>query len=65
MDFTTDHLPTYKEYVMNIEEKLKDSEFAGDTAQLIDSSMVFNPEEAYRLVKEMLIDKLPGERWEE
>lgn len=50
---------------MNIEEKLKDSEFAGDTAQLIDSSMVFNPEEAYRLVKEMLIDKLPGERWEE
>lgn len=64
MDFTTDHLPTYKEYVLNIEEKLQDSEFAGDTAQLIDTSMVFNPEEAYRLVKEMLIDKLPGNRWE-
>ena len=64
MDFTTEHLPTYKEYVMNMEEKLQDSEFIGDTAQLIDSSMVFNPEEAYRLVKEMLIDKLPGERWE-
>lgn len=64
MDFTTDHLPTYKEYVMNMEEKLQDSEFLGDTAQLIDSSMVFKPEEAYRLVKEMLIDKLPGDRWE-
>jgi len=62
MSFTTKHLPTYKEYMNNLEEKMHDDEFLGDTVGLLQPSVNFNPLQGYELVKTQLIDKLPGDR---
>ena len=62
MSFTTEHLPTYKEYVNNMEEKMHDDEFLGDTVGLLQPSLKFNPQQGYELIKTQLIDKLPGDR---
>ncbi|MCH4155269.1 MAG: nucleotidyl transferase AbiEii/AbiGii toxin family protein [Muribaculaceae bacterium] len=62
MTFTTDHLPTYKEYVANMEEKMLDDEFLGDTTGLLQPSLKFSPKEGYKLIKRMMIDRLPGDR---
>ena len=58
MDFVVDHTPTYKEFIINMEDKMQDDEFLGDTSQLLRSGDNFTPEEAYMLVKERLIDRL-------
>lgn len=58
MDFVVDHIPTFKEFVVNMEDKMQDDEFLGDTAQLIRVGEDYNPQEAYAVVKTRLIDKL-------
>lgn len=65
MAFTADHLPTYKEFVLNMEEKLHDDEFLGDTKGLLSPSLKFDSMSGYKLVKSRLIDRLPGERWDD
>ena len=62
MSFTAQHLPTYKEYVNNMEEKMHDDEFLGDTAGLLQPSLNFNPQQGYEIIKTQLIDKLSGDR---
>lgn len=37
-------------------------EFLGDTTLLLRPGIVFSPEEAYALVRETLIERLPGRR---
>jgi len=61
MDFVVEHIPTYKEFINNLEEKMLDDEFLGDTSQLLRNGDYFTPEEAYQLVKERLIDRLQKE----
>lgn len=63
MSFVVEHIPTYKEFVLNMEEKMNDDEFLTDMNLLLYPNMEYNPKEAYLLVKNRLIDKLPGERW--
>ncbi|MFR9576809.1 MAG: nucleotidyl transferase AbiEii/AbiGii toxin family protein [Rikenellaceae bacterium] len=60
MDFVVDTPPTRKQYLRNMEEKMADSEFVGDIAQLIrtDEVCVFDAQEAYEAVREVFIDKL-------
>lgn len=58
MDFVVDHIPTYNEYVANMNEKMQDDEFLGDTTGLLRVGEGFDPHEAYAIVKERLIDKL-------
>ena len=50
--------PTYKLYVSNMEDKMKKAEFLGDTKTLLRPNEIYDVQEAYRIVKEMLIDKL-------
>ena len=50
--------PTYKQFVNNMDEKINDEEFLGDTIGLIRSEMNYDPMAAYQLVKETLIDRL-------
>ena len=50
--------PTYKQFVNNLEIKMTDLEFLGDTTGLIRSEMAYDPVAAYQLVKETLIDRL-------
>ena len=58
MAFVVDKPPTYKQFVNNMETKMTDMEFLGDTIGLIRPEMNYNPMAAYQLVKETLIDRL-------
>jgi len=56
--FVVDHPPTQKEYLLNMEQKIVDEEFLGDTAMLLRSDEKYNPFEAWELVRSQLIEKL-------
>lgn len=58
MAFTVENLPTYKQFVNNMEAKMTDEEFLGDTKGLLRPEMSFEPLSSYQLVKETLIDRL-------
>lgn len=58
MDFVVDHIPTYKEFIINMEDKMQDEEFLGDTQQLLRPDENFNPQEGYEVVRSLLIDRL-------
>lgn len=64
MEFVVDRVPSYKEYVMNMQEKMEDSEFLTDVIPLLRPSTNFNPHEAFQLVYDTLIDKMSGDRWD-
>ena len=64
MSFVVDHVPTYKEYVLNLDEKMNDKDFLTDMNALLHPDLTYDPHESYLLVKERLIDKLPGDRWQ-
>ena len=57
MAFTVENLPTYKQFVNNMEAKMTDEEFLGDTMGLLRPEMSFEPLASYQLVKETLIDR--------
>ncbi len=58
LGFTASHLPTYREFVMNMEEKLHDDEFLGDTDMILNPNLDYQPDVAWLLVKEELVDML-------
>lgn len=58
MNFVVDHIPTYKEFIINMEDKMQDEEFLGDTLQLLRPDENFNPQDGYEVVRSLLIDKL-------
>lgn len=62
MEFVVERAPSYKEYVQNMQEKMEDREFLIDVNKLLRPGTVFNPQEAYQLVYEKLIDKMEGKR---
>lgn len=63
MEFVVGKTPTYKQYVQNMEEKLQDPEFLGDTEMLLRTdASTFDPQSAWEMVKETFVDKMPGKR---
>ena len=58
MEFVVERAPSYKEYVQNMQEKMEDREFLTDVNKLLRPGTVFNPQEAYQLVYDKLIDKM-------
>ena len=63
IEFVVDKMPSYKQFVQNMELKMKDPEFLGDSDILLRvGAEPFDPVAAYELVKEQLIDKMPGRR---
>lgn len=62
MEFVIDRMPSYKEYAQNIQEKMSDNEFLTDVVPLLHPEVSFNPIEAYPLVHDTLIDRMPGKR---
>jgi len=58
MAFVIENPPTYKQFVNNMEAKLNDEEFLGDTMGLLRPELSFDPTAAYQIVKETLIDRL-------
>ncbi|MDL2311763.1 nucleotidyl transferase AbiEii/AbiGii toxin family protein [Bacteroidales bacterium OttesenSCG-928-B11] len=58
IDFAVDSPPTQKEYLLNMEQKIKDEEFLGDIEMLLRPNEEYNPQEAWEFVKKELIEKL-------
>jgi len=56
MKFSVIKPPTQREFIKNLEEKMEDSEFLGDTIALIRPDMTYPPQEAFDLVKTELIE---------
>ncbi len=58
MDFVAGQSPTYKQFILNLEEKMNDADFLGDIQGLIRPGEIFNAPEGYALIKEVLIERL-------
>lgn len=56
MSFAVQQPPTYKQFVANMEEKMVDPDFLGDTQLLLRPDEPFDPIEGYKAVKERLIE---------
>lgn len=58
MIFSDGRPKTSKEFIINMEEKMQDDLFLGDMTALIRPEVEFDMNEAYKLVKQELIDKI-------
>lgn len=58
LGFTASHIPTYKEFVMNMEEKLQDDEFLADTDMILGPGVVYDAAEAWKKVHDELVSRL-------
>ena len=47
-----------KNLIINMEDKMQDDEFLGDTMQLLRPDEEFNPQEGYEVVRTLLLDRL-------
>jgi predicted nucleotidyltransferase component of viral defense system len=58
MQFSVEKPPTQKQYILNMEAKMQDPEFLGDTTALLRPDMPYDPDEAYELVRTKLIERI-------
>ena len=58
MEFAIDNPPSQKEFLQNMEIKMRDNEFLGDTELLLRPEEKFRPKEAYEMIKSELIEKI-------
>jgi hypothetical protein len=58
MKFSDDNPPSRREFILNMEAKINDPEFLGDTTGLLRQGQAYNPLTAYELVKTELIEKI-------
>ena len=58
MKFGVENTPSQREYILNMEAKINDPEFLGDTAGLLRQGQPYEPLHAYELVKTELIEKI-------
>lgn len=52
------NVPTQKEFQLNLEEKMQDEEFLGDTRFLLRNNEAYDPYEAYELINNEIISKI-------
>lgn len=58
MDFSVDHPPSQREYILNLEAKMKDAYFLGDTKALLRPETSYDQNEAYDLIRKELIERM-------
>lgn len=58
MKFSVDKPPTQREYIINMEAKMQDDEFLGDTMALLRPDIPYDQQAAYELVRTELIEKI-------
>lgn len=51
-------IPTQKEFLLNMEKKKTDTEFLGDIVALLTPEEKYNPEEAFKMITETLIERM-------
>lgn len=56
--FVASHAPTYKEFVLNMDEKMHNPEFLGDTTDLLRPSLTFDPKPVWEKVREDIVSCL-------
>ena len=56
--FTASHLPTYKEFLLNMDGKLQDEEFLTDTEMILGPQVEYDPQVAWEKVKAELVERL-------
>lgn len=56
--FVACHAPTYKEFVLNMDEKMHNPEFLGDTTDLLRPGLTFDPQTAWEKVREEIVSCL-------
>ncbi len=61
LGFTASHLPTYKEFVLNMEEKLQDEEFLADTDLILGPEVEYDAVVAWTKVLDELVVRLRKE----
>ncbi len=63
MEFVVGKVPTYKQFVANMEQKMQDPIFLDDNDMLLrDGGPRFEPQRAYEMIKESFIDLMSGKR---
>ncbi len=55
MSFSVQNPPSMREFRLNIEAKMKDDDFIGDTAALLSYNYHYDPFEAYEIVLSELL----------
>lgn len=58
MKFAVGKWPTKKQFLINIDQKIADSEFLNDTKYILRPTEKYDPDFAYELVKKELIEKM-------
>ena len=58
MRFVVNHIPTQKQFMLNIEEKMNVEEFLNDMISLLRINEKYDHNEAYKLIKKEIIQKL-------
>jgi len=58
ISFSDGESPSRAVYLANMEEKLQEDVFLQDAQAILRPSLIFNPQEAYEVVKKELIEKL-------
>jgi hypothetical protein len=58
MNFVVGSTPSQKEFLINMEHKMQDEEFLGDTKMMLRQDELYDPQKAYEVVKESLLNKL-------
>jgi predicted nucleotidyltransferase component of viral defense system len=58
MQFSVEKPPSQREYTLNMEAKMQDPEFLGDTVALLRPDVPYDPHEAYELVRVKLIEQI-------
>ena len=61
MGLRASHLAAYKEFVLNMDEKLQDEEFLTDTEMILGPQVEYDPQVAWEKVKSKLVERLNPE----
>ena len=58
MEFVVDKPPTQKQFLLNMDAKMKDKEFSADIMAILRPGVKYNNEKAYEVIRTELIQKL-------
>lgn len=58
MNFSVEKPPTQREFLLNMETKMQDSDFLGDTTALLRPDISYDPHAAYEQVRAILIEQI-------
>ncbi len=58
MNFVVDKLPTKKEFLLNLEEKMSDSEFNSDIHMVLRPGIDYDKNKAFEMIRTELIEKM-------